>query len=807
MPINLNEHYPLVDIEGNRAFANNGTIILGYRLVLPEVYSLSEKDFAELHGVWFQAFKSLPAGTVVHRQDIYLKTAYDGAALPNTSFLERATHDHFSGRSYIEHSAFLFFSWPGKRRLNQSKYINPFTQIPKKLSGELTDSAQQFITTVRDAVRFLSNSPKLDCYPLNQVALLGLTDAYFNGYNQDFDTDMLLEWDRIQIGDHLFNVLALNHEAGFGEMLQTSTINPALTSDTFSFHQGFVDGMGLALEGNHIVNQIVYLDDRHKWRKLLEKRIEELSKSSSFGSRNKLLHDKIFNILERINADDSSRLVRGQLNIIHWGRNARELEKMASQIKAGFKELDMVPYAPKGRERTHYFLNSYWGFSSNFDDSDLYVADLKHALCLYGNVTNYRSDATGVIFCDRQYNIPVLKDVWDAEKKRIKARNFAIFAPTGEGKSFLANNILRQFFEDGVRLVIIDLGGSYAKFAKLYPNDHVILRYEHGKNLGINPFYVGNSKVVDAERLEDLAVFLFELMGGTALPSKGESVALKKILGHFYAQTKGVRSLEGFYHFVMDRKETLLQVLGIDTAYFSVTHFLHLLSEYVGTGLYSFLFDVNGDQSYRLEDKRLIVFELDEVRDNKEVLSVMLKLIKSAIQRTIWRNRSERGLILFDEFAKQLKFENVLESVEFYYQAIRKQNGAIGIILQSINQLPNNSVSASILENTQVIYSLRNEKGYDALAKRLNLSAHDLNQLRSVQNDLKGERKYTEFFLKIGKESNVFRLEVPPEVNAAYLTDGTESELIMDMYKKTGNMETAIKEFLRSRQFSVSCEQ
>ena len=145
--------------------------------------------------------------------------------------------------------------------------------------------------------------------------------------------------------------------------------------------------------------------------------------------------------------------------------------------------------------------------------------------------------------------------------------------------------------------------------------------------------------------------------------------------------------------------------------------------------------------------------------------------------------------------AKQLKFENVLESVEFYYQAIRKQNGAIGIILQSINQLPNNSTSASILENTQVIYSLNNEKGYDELVKRINLSIHDLNQLKSIKNNLSGSRKYTEMFIKIGKESNIFRLEVPKEVYAAYLTDGKENETIMAIYKKTQDMETAIKEF------------
>ena len=111
-------------------------------------------------------------------------------------------------------------------------------------------------------------------------------------------------------------------------------------------------------------------------------------------------------------------------------------------------------------------------------------------------------------------------------------------------------------------------------------------------------------------------------------------------------------------------------------------------------------------------------------------------------------------------------------------------------------QLPVNSTSASILENTQVIYSLRNEKGYDELKNRLHLSNHDLNQLKSIRNHLTGERKYTEIFIKIGKQSNIYRLEVPPEVYAAYLTDGKESEAIMKLYQKSNSMESAIREFI-----------
>jgi len=794
--INISAYRPIADIQDNIIFANNGNVVLCYKGDLPEIYSLSEKDLEDIHGAWFQALKSLPVGTVVHKQDIYLKKLYSSEKLPNNTFLEKATHEHFKGREFIEHKCYLFFILTKNKALNNSKYVNPFRKISKEIVQKLDDNIKSFANSIHDSVSFINNSRKVSLTPLNEKEIVGLTDTYFNGFNEGCDTDILLDNKSVNIGENHFDALAINSELCFGESVQSSKTNEKFTSDDFVFHQGFIDGLGLTLKENHIVNQILYLDDKHKWRKLLDKKIEELSKSSNFGSQNKVVLGKIQHILDQINADDNSRIIRGHLNVVYWAKETKELDKITSKIKTEFKELDIIPYYPRGEERKNYILNSYCCFSSNFSNNDLYVTDLKHALCLFVNNTNYKSDTTGIIFNDREHNIPVLKDVWDERKKRIKARNFAIFAPTGEGKSFLANNILRQYFESGVRLVIIDLGGSYTKFAKLYPEQYTVLRYESGKNLGINPFYISDLTDLNPERLEDLSVFLFELFASDLKITKAHSVSVKKILRYYYVSTSVNHSLEGFYNFIETNQDDLLNSLKIHPDYFNVTSFLHVMSEYVGDGLYSFLFEVSQDQTYKIEDKRLIVFELDEVKDNKEILSVMLKLIKSAIQRTIWKNLDEKGIILFDEFAKQLKFENVLESVEFYYQAIRKQNGAIGIILQSINQLPNNTTSASILENTQVLYSLNNEKGYSELVKRLNLSIHDLNQLKSIKNNLSGQRKYTEMFIKIGKESNIFRLEVPKEVYAAYLTDGEENEAIMAIYKRTQNMEQAIIEFI-----------
>jgi len=176
----------------------------------------------------------------------------------------------------------------------------------------------------------------------------------------------------------LVTILAVNSESCFSESVQTSKINERFTSDDFVFHQGYIDGLGLSLNENHIVNQIVYLDDKQKWRKLLEKKIEELKKSSNFGTQNKVILKKIEHIVDQI-------IIRGHLNIIYWGREARQLESIGSRIKSEFKELDITPYYPRGEERKNYILNSYPCFSSNFSNEDLYVTDLKHALCLFVN--------------------------------------------------------------------------------------------------------------------------------------------------------------------------------------------------------------------------------------------------------------------------------------------------------------------------------------------------------------------------------------------------------------------------------------
>jgi type IV secretory pathway VirB4 component len=359
----------------------------------------------------------------------------------------------------------------------------------------------------------------------------------------------------------------------------------------------------------------------------------------------------------------------------------------------------------------------------------------------------------------------------------------------------LANHIFRQYYEDNIRIVIIDLGDSYRKLSLLYPEDTIYIKYQEGVSLGLNPFKVDDANSIQSAKVNDLALFVFKIWKRDRLPEEDEAVSLRKIITLYYQTVKENHSFPNFYEFISVNKEDIYKVLELNREFINLDDFLHITSEFTGDGIYSFLFASSSDESYKIEDKKFIIFELDEVKDNHVLLSIMLQMISIAVQSVVWKDRSTKGVIFFDEFAKMLKFPSVLSTAEYFYQAARKQEASIGIVLQSPSQLPKTEASNSIIDNTQVMYIMQNEKGYDEIISRLGLKEHDKNQLGSIKYNFTGKVKYSEFLLKIGSESNIVRLELAKEVLMAFATEGKDYTEIMALYDKHKSMEKAIEEY------------
>ncbi|PCE63010.1 VirB4 family type IV secretion system protein [Sediminicola luteus] len=791
--LDLFAYGPIWDIQDHWLYANNGNIIGCYRLELPEPYGLSENGFDRLHSLWTKALSLLPPGTMVHRQDLFLGAQVDMGKV--TGFLSKATAAYFQGRPFAKHTAYVFFIQPIDGILAPSRLSHPFRRTPKNMVKDLDARAGRFQKAISGCVDLLASDRSLDLFPMSREAIFRHSKRYLNGFSNLLESSAFLEGGRLRIGDFLYGALSLNNEDCFGDKVSNCTVVEGRGGSIGGPGRSWAHDMGAGILGDHLVNQIFLMDTPGHWERILADRITGLQKSVNFGHRNRALLKKALKLQETILEDPGIRLGRGHYNIMYWERDMEVLRERERVFLTEFHKLDLAPYLNLGRELTQLYLNSHPCHGTHLGDRELYVADLRQALCLGQYTGGYRSDRKGICFTDRLHNIPTCLDLWDAEQNWVKARNFMVFAPTGEGKSFLVNHMLRQYLEIGVRMVIIDLGGSYSKMAHLYPKGSLVVRYRAGHGLGINPFRTG-PEGMGPGFLEGLCTFLSQLFGSGVLGERSSRVALKKLLAHYYQNSSETHCLSGFHVHLRENGPGLLLTLDIPQGAFDLSGYLHLSSEYVEDGLYAFLFRDGPDNSGPWRDARLVVFELDEADGSPEILSILLLLIQRTVHQVVWKDRSSRGIVLFDEFAKQLKYPKVLEGVEYYYQAIRKQEGAIGTILQSVSQLPINDTAASILDNTQLIFCLHNDKGYRALVDRLGLSGHEHALLQDLRNGKNPYGRYTEIFIKQGRRANIYRLEVPPEVHAAYLTDGPRHETIMGLFRETGDMEKAIRIFL-----------
>ncbi|WP_187695290.1 TraG family conjugative transposon ATPase [Chryseobacterium sp.] len=793
-------------IEDNKAVGTNGVFAMGYEFDLAEKYTLGAEDYEALDDLWNRALKEMPSGSIFLKQDIFLQSEFDTKHFPAGNYLQKATKKYFSQRQFLSHRCYVFFVLP-PGDIFTTKITNPFKRLNRKKFERYDDQINHFVNTVDQIIAFLGNAKinsgkALSITPLTAEEMFKHYDYYFNNFQYDFVTDRELKGGYIQIGDRMLGAICTRDEESMPQKFSALHADREFTTAKYKFFQNIGDMFSFGLDFDHVYNQIIYFEDNQQQLAKLRKRHDLLKKSASFDPNNKTNAEKLDVLIESIAHDiDSERIIRGHFNILFLANSESEIRRCRNAVIERFRNIDVKTRQPVGNFLNSVFCNSFYLFSHCFSEKQMFYGNLSLATLFLNNCTNYKSDQAGIYFNSRIGNVPVIVDNWDEEKRYVRARNFMIFAPTGYGKSFLANHIFRQVFEDHARIVIVDLGGSYRKLSALYPQDSVFVHYREGEAIGLNPFDLHDEEIT-ASKIEDLTEFVLTHYKRDRKASENEKTALRKIIEAYYKQG-GEQSLLKFIGAVRENKDTLLDDLQIKPEFFHIEEFLFVMSEFENGGIYSFLYsDESNANLTRIRDKKIIVFELDEVKDNELLLSIMLQLISSVINETVWKDKSTRGYIFFDEVAKQFKFKGVLEKIEYFFQAVRKQNGAIGIVLQAVSQLPetgeSGQIAKTIIENTQVLYVL-NAKDYRALQSRFGMSEHAFNQMSSLTSDFEGERKYSEVFIMRGNHHQVYRLEVPEQVYWAYQTEGAKNEELMKVFDEVGDMETTINNYINHK--------
>lgn len=804
--VKLSENPPILAVKGNCFLSKNGNTILGYALSLPEIFTLSKNDYEGIHHFWFQVLKYLPQYSFIHKQDIFLKYNYTASNLPYRTFLQKATADLYKGRQGFLHIPLLFIGNRKVSFLNNRNIKNPFAKLSnqEQLKEEFKDD-DNFVLEIQKTIEFLNTSPYFKAVPLSEDEIWNIQDSYFNGFQPDIYTDTNLDkkikdTNCIEVGDKFVGAYGIHNIAQFPEYVDITRIDGTYSDKKYTFYKGLGDDFGFRLPFTHIYNQIVYIDNHIARKEEIKEKSRKFAGTKSYDSENEDTAERLKEYIKELSRDEQKILVKGHTNVIFYADSAEEFKNHSAQVENVFKNLEFRPKYPKRDILKELYLNSFPSLSGDISTGRMYDTELKIATALFLSVTTYKSDEQGIPFSDRIFNLPVLRDVHDPEKKRINAWNFAIYAPTGEGKSVLAQHLYRCFNEFGYKGVVFDIGGSFKKLALLLPKEKsLFFSYEPGKPIPLNPFYIKNRTEFNLNKQKSLCEFIYKLWRPEEKIHQDIETALLKIVRAFY-ENVNIHSFPQFYQFVKQNKEKLLSYLEIETRFFDVDNFLFSCSRYVEDGAYSFLFEDISDNSALIDEKDYIVFEFDKAKDDPVAMSILMNLGTEAIKKLVWEDREIPSVIFFDEMAKFIKYESIRNDVVFYYQAIRKQNASVGVALQSPAQLPIGEDTNAMIDNTQVIYVLYNDKGYQPLVERYSLSEHQhtiLKSLSSVKNNDGSFKKYVEFALIIGREIWVLRLELPIEALKLYQTDGAEYEKIMRLYDKIGDMEQTIKEHIK----------
>jgi len=625
---------------------------------------------------------------------------------------------------------------------------------------------------------------------------------YFNGFQSLYTSELYAEKDKLSFQDLHIGVISVEDENKLPDYVETSIEDRDFSSEDgdFIFHEGFMDKLGLKFRHNHILNQIIFIDEHDRHTKNIHKNLKELSATRRYNPKNEAGVRVLEKVLEDVIDDNNSHFVRGHINLIYWSDKESEFKYLKEQIVSSFSSLSIKPNVPTREQLKNVFYNSFFTNVSYLNTNSCFITDLRVVAAMLLNTSNYKNDSEGIYFAERVFNIPVKFDFWDEEKKHIRSRNFCLIAPTGAGKSFTANYIFRQLLEQDITIVIIDLGGSYIKFSQLLPKEDVeVFSYKEGEPLGLNPFILSEEETSPSPlKVEELGEFVWTLIKKVDEPSENEKTSMRKLINYYYEMEEDSHSWESFYNFIERNKETLYNQLKIDSSeFFNLSEFLHAGSDFVGEGNYANLLK-RKDHSQNFVGKKLIIFELDTVKENQLLLTIMLQVISEAIQKTIWKDRTTKGIVFFDEFAKQLQFPNVFKSVKHYMEAIRKHNGACGIVLQTINQLPDDEIGNTMIDNMQTKIFVEADDYRDAI-ERLRLGSHTKNQLYSIRSKHSGEGyRYSEIYIDRKGYNNVYRIEASKEEYTAYQTEGKDHTEVLALYKESGSMEDAILSYIEN---------
>ena len=825
----LESKFPLLKVENHCIVSKFADITAAYRVTLPELFTLTGEEYEALHGAWLKALKVLPDYTVVHKQDFFIEERYaapeDGS---ERSFLARSYERHFNERPYLRHTCYLFVTKTTPERMRQTSASSVLCRgflVPREMRD--TDAVTRFLEAAEQMERILNDSGLVRVERLTEAEIVGTADdagllaRYFALSDERqavVNEDIRLDPDVMRIGDKYLSMHTLSDLDMLPQSVATDFRYERLSTDRSDCRLSFAAPVGLLLSCNHVYNQFVFLDDHDETLKRLEASARNMNSLAAYSRANVINREWIDLYLNEAHSQ-GLRSVRCHCNVMAWAESEAELKRIRNDVGSQLALMGCTPH-----HNTVDVPVLFWaaipGNEADFPAEESFYTFLDQALCLFNEETNYRSSLSpfGIRMSDRLSGVPLHLDISDLPMKRgvITNRNKFILGPSGSGKSFFTNHMVRQYWEQGAHILLVDTGNSYQGLcslihAKTKGRDGVYFTYREEAPIAFNPFYVEDG-VYDVEKRESLKTLLLTLWKRESEePTRSEEVALSNAVNLYLSKLRADRSVvpsfDTFYEFVMTDYRRLLEQKRVREKDFDLENFLNVLEPYYKGGEYDYL--LNSDRQLDLLDKRFIVFELDNISSNRTLLPVVTLIIMETFISKMRRLKGVRKMILIEECWKALTSANMSAYIKYLYKTVRKYFGEAVVVTQEVDDIISSPiVKESIINNADCKILLDQRKylsKFDGIQRLLGLTDKERAQILSINLSNDSKRLYKEVWIGLGGvQSAVYATETSVEEYLTYTTEESEKMQVMELAGKLGgDIEAAIRQLAREREMKT----
>jgi conjugation system TraG family ATPase len=415
--------------------------------------------------------------------------------------------------------------------------------------------------------------------------------------------------------------------------------------------------------------------------------------------------------------------------------------------------------------------------------------------------TAYRSSLStfGIRLGDRLSGVPLHVDISD-EPRRLgwtTNRNKFIIGPSGSGKSFFTNHLVRSYYEQGSHVVIVDIGHSYKGLCDLVGGYY--FTYSQENPICFNPFYVGEGDVLDTEKKESIKTLLLALWKNESESySRAEYVAISNALTLYYEYLVVNPSVfpcfNSFYDFLMQEYLVVLKNGKVNPNDFNVDNFLYVLNPYYKGGEFDFL--LNATENLDLLGERFIVFEIDTIKSHPILFGVVTLIIMEMFIAKLRKLKGVRKVLLLEEVWKSISKGGMAEYIQYAYKTFRKFFGEPIVVTQEIEDIISSPiVKQAIINNSDCKILLDQSKyqnKFDTVQELLGLTDHDKSLILSMNKANDPKLKYKEVFISLGGHSKVYRTEVSLIEYLAYTTEELEKQKVQEYAVKYGSVARGI---------------